>query len=70
MNRKELIAFFGHPQTVLAANLGIPKQRLQLEKRQRRYRPQQSNSCGRWLQCSRIFLLAPVTRNAPRREGY
>lgn len=29
MNRKELIAFFGHPQTVLAANLGIPKQRLQ-----------------------------------------
>jgi len=29
MNRKELIAFFGHPQTVLALNLGIPKQRLQ-----------------------------------------
>ena len=29
MNRKQVIAFFGHPQTVLAANLGIPKQRLQ-----------------------------------------
>lgn len=29
MNRRELIAFFGQPQTVLAANLGIPKQRLQ-----------------------------------------
>jgi len=29
MNRKEVIEYFGHTQTVLAGHLGIPKQRLQ-----------------------------------------
>ena len=29
MNRKELKQFYGHPQTQMANQLGIPKQRLQ-----------------------------------------
>jgi len=28
MNRKEIIKFYGHPQTQLATQLGLPKQRL------------------------------------------